>query len=68
MNDFPTFKLPGDGLACGNCGEILPTTERRTNTPGLIIRQKDCPKCGERSTTVERVISTRPKRGYFRQE
>ena len=65
-NGFEVVKLPGDGLSCGACGAALPQVARTVQTSGMIVRDRDCGNCGERNTTAERVIATRPVRGYNR--
>lgn len=65
MVDLPEFKLPGAGLKCGKCGEILPTVKETIKTPGFITRKRICTVCGNVNITSERVIATRQRRRYF---
>jgi hypothetical protein len=57
MNEHRTFVVPGAGLKCSNCGEILDSVKHSRQTDGLIIRRRYC-KCGHVNETVERVIGS----------
>lgn len=65
MGEASEFRLPGSGLLCGQCGEVLPRVHRTVTTVGFVTRERICPKCGKLNTTSERVINTRDRRGYF---
>ena len=61
MNEPRTFVIPGVGLKCGNCGEVLSGVADTRSTEGLIIRRRYC-KCGHVNETIERVIGSHPVR------
>jgi hypothetical protein len=65
VSNLPEFKLPGVGVKCGKCGEVLPRVNRTIKTPGFITRERICDGCGHVNTTSERVIATRKLRAYF---
>ena len=62
MPDLPKFELPGIGLKCGKCGDILPQVDRTVKSAGFVIRERICPGCGSLNSTTERVIATRERR------
>jgi hypothetical protein len=51
------FQLPGAGLKCDQCGGPLPRVAHTRQTPGLIVRERRCQKCGHLNKTIERVIA-----------
>lgn len=60
------FHLPGYGLRCAKCGEVLPSVARTITTDGFVTRERRCPGCGEVNITAERVIHAREPRRYRR--
>lgn len=57
VGEHRTFHLPGGGLKCDACGHELPNVAHTRKTPGLIVRERRCPNCGELNKTVERVVA-----------
>ena len=62
-DDRRQFQLPHSGLSCQHCGEHLPRVSHTRTTPGFILRERHCSKCGRINTTSERIVGTRERIG-----
>ena len=62
-DDRRQFQLPHSGLSCQHCGEHLPRVSHTRTTPGFILRERHCSKCGRIITTSERIVGTRERIG-----
>ena len=66
MTDRRELKMPGHGIECGACGQVLTSVCRTTQSEGFTMRERRCEHCGKLNVTSERRITTRDVRKYFK--
>ncbi len=57
-SDHKLFTMPSDmaGPCCSHCETVLPTVYRTERVDQFIFRDRICPNCGKKNTTLERTV------------